>query len=186
MLKKKEYSDDEINNLTWQQKSNLFQRDPVTCARNFEHMVQLFIHDVLRSDVMAIGQIVDYFYRVEFQQRRSPHIHGLFWVKDAPQFGKSSEQEISSFIDKYVTCQKAQTTEMEELVNLQLHRHAKTCKKMGNKVGRFNFPMPPIRQTIVLTPLEEYDTFDNDMQKIIKQNAEKIKTQLDSMKYGED
>ena len=43
-----------------------------------------------------------------------------------------------------------------------------------------------MRQTIVLTPLEEYDTFDNDKQKIIKQNAEKIKTQLDSMKYGED
>ena len=52
-------------------------------------MVQLFIHDVLRNDVMPVGQITDYFYRVEFQQRGSPHTHGLFWVKGAPQYGKS-------------------------------------------------------------------------------------------------
>ena len=43
---------------------------------------------------MPVGQITDYFYRVEFQQRGSPHIHGLFWVKGAPQYGKSSEEEI--------------------------------------------------------------------------------------------
>ena len=35
--------------------------DPVTCARNFEHMVQLFIKDVLRSNLMPIGEIVDFF-----------------------------------------------------------------------------------------------------------------------------
>ena len=174
------------NKMTLQQKSNLIQRDPVTCARNFEHMVQLFVHDVLRSDVMPIGQVTDYFYRIEFQQRGSPHIHGLFWVKGAPQYGKSSEEQIVSFTDKYVTCQKAHTIEMEELVNLQLHRHAKTCKKMGHKVCRFNFPLPPMGQTVILKPLEEYDTFDNEKQKDIKENAEEIKDELDSMKFGED
>ena len=71
-----------------QQKSDLIQKDPVTCARNFEHMVQLFIKYVLKSNLMPIGEIVDFFYRVEFQQRGSPHIHALFWVKDAPQYVK--------------------------------------------------------------------------------------------------
>lgn len=66
------------------------KKDPVTCARNFEHMAQLLIHDVLKSSVMPIGEIADYFYRVEFQQRGSPHIHGLFWVKEAPEYQKSS------------------------------------------------------------------------------------------------
>ena len=66
--------------MTWQQKSDLIQKDPVTRTRNFEHMVQLFIKDVLRSDEMLTGKIVDFFYRVEFQQRGSPHIHALFWV----------------------------------------------------------------------------------------------------------
>ena len=57
------------------------------------------------------------------------HIHGLFWVKDAPQYDKSTD-DVVSFVDKYVTCQKAENSEqMEDLVNLQMHRHAKTCKK---------------------------------------------------------
>ena len=65
--------------MTWQQKSDPIQNYPVTCARNFEHMVQLFIEDVLNSNLMPIREMVDLFYRVEFQQRGSPHIHALFW-----------------------------------------------------------------------------------------------------------
>lgn len=91
---------------------------------------------------------------------------------------KSSEEEIVSFIDKYVTCQKARTGEMEELVNLHLHRHAKTCKKMGQKVCRFNFPLPPMQQTVILTPLEEYDTFDSEKQKKSKKMQRKLKMNL--------
>ena len=64
--------------MTWQQKLDLDQNYPVTCARNFEHIVQLFIEDVLKSNLMLIGELVDLFYRVEFQQRGSPRIHALF------------------------------------------------------------------------------------------------------------
>lgn len=39
LVAKKDYTDDEIKNMTWQQKSDLIQKDPVTCARSFEHMV---------------------------------------------------------------------------------------------------------------------------------------------------
>ena len=77
---------------------------------------------------MPIGEIADYFYRVEFQQRGSPHIHGLSWVKEAPQYEISSDGEIVKFVHKYITCYKPDSSsEMEDLVNLQLHRHAKTC-----------------------------------------------------------
>ena len=34
-------------------------------------MVQLFIGDMLKSNLMTIGEMVDLFYRVEFQQRGS-------------------------------------------------------------------------------------------------------------------
>jgi hypothetical protein len=78
--------------MTWEQKSDLIQKDPVTCARNFDHMVQLFIRAELKSSGAPIGEIPDYFYRVEFQQRGSPHIHGLFWIKDAPQYEKDSNK----------------------------------------------------------------------------------------------
>ena len=49
----------------------LIQNYLVICTRNFEHMVQLFMEDVLKSNLMPIGEMVDLFYRVEFQQRGS-------------------------------------------------------------------------------------------------------------------
>ena len=39
----------EIKQITWEQKSDFIQEDSVTCARNFEHMVQLYIRGVLRG-----------------------------------------------------------------------------------------------------------------------------------------
>ena len=86
LVDKKEYTVTEINEMNWQKKSELIQKDPVTCARNLDHMVQRLICDVLKSSVMPIGEIADYFYRVEFQQRGSPHIHALFWIENAPQY----------------------------------------------------------------------------------------------------
>ena len=71
---------DDINNMTWQQKAHLIQNCPVICATNFEHMVQLFIEDVLKSNLMPFGEMVYFFHRVEFQQRGLPHLHALFWV----------------------------------------------------------------------------------------------------------
>ena len=175
IVDKKEYTDDEIQQMTWEQKSHLIRKDPATCARNFDHMVQLLICDVLKSNVMSIGEIADYFYRVEFQQRGSPHIHGLFWVKEAPQYEISSDEEIVKFVHKYITCYKPDSSsEMEDLVNLQLHRHAKTCKKAGHKICRFNLPLPPMPRTMILTPLEN-SCYDEETQKNIKKNAEKNK-----------
>ena len=39
---------------------------------------------------------------------------------------------------------------------------------------------------MILKPLEEYETLDNEKQKQIKEIAEKIIQELNSMKYGED
>ena len=52
IVEEKDYTDEEIKQMTWEQKSQLIQKDPVTCARNFDHMVQLFSHDVLKRSVM--------------------------------------------------------------------------------------------------------------------------------------
>ena len=42
---------------------------------------------------------------------------------------------------------------MKELVNLQLHRHAITRRVKGKNICAFNFPVPPMRNAIILTPL---------------------------------
>ena len=96
---------------------------------------------------------MDYFYRVEFQQRGSPHAHCLFWVENAPRIDKNTDAEVTRFIDTYITCETPSEADAElyEVVNsVQRHstRHSKTCRKK-NTVCRFNFPRPPTGRTFI-------------------------------------
>ena len=79
-----EYSEKEIDEMTWQEKTKLVQKDAVTCSRYFDDRVQEFLNTVLKIDCEPIGKAKDYFYRVEFQQHGSPHIHMSVWIENAP------------------------------------------------------------------------------------------------------
>ena len=149
-----EYSETELERLTWQEKTKLVQKDPVTCSRYFDHRVQEFLNTILKSSSEPIGKVLDYFYRVEFQQRGSPHIHMLVWVENAPTLETKSEQEIIEFVDQYLTC-NSDNEKIANLVNLQSHKHSRTCRKKGKPICRFGFPLPPLPKTMLLYPLEE-------------------------------
>ena len=73
----------------------------------------------------------DFFYFVEFQQRGSLHIHRLFKIKNATEYGKDCDEDIIKFVDSYVSC-KADLDDLSDLVNLQRYKHSKTCKKKGH------------------------------------------------------
>ena len=148
------YTNEDIDGLTWQEKTKLVQKDPVTCSRYFDHRVQEFLNTVLKSHCEPIGKLRDYFYRVEFQQRGSPHIHMLVWIENAPTLEKNSELEIVQFVDKHLTC-SSNDKESAHLVELQTHKHSRTCRKKGKAVCRFGFPLPPLPETMLLYPLEE-------------------------------
>ena len=62
------------------------------------------------SKAEPLGKISDWFYRVEYQQRGSPHIPMLIWLEDAPQFRIESDEKVTAFIDKIITCRFANST----------------------------------------------------------------------------
>ena len=163
-----DYSEKELENLSWQEKTKLVQKDPVTCTRYFDHRVQEFLNTVLKSSCEPIGKLLDYFYRVEFQQRGSPHIHMLVWIENAPTLETNSEREIVQFVDKYLTC-NTDNEKTANLVGLQSHKHSRTCRKKGKPICRFGFPLPPLPRTMLLYPLEE------DVDKYKKKNTELLK-----------
>ena len=163
-----DYSEKELENLSWQEKTKLVQKDPVTCSRYFNHRVQEFLNTVLKSSCEPIGKLLDYFYRVEFQQRGSPHIHMLVWIENAPTLETNSEEEIVQFVDKYLTC-NTDNEKTANLVGLQSHKHSKTCRKKGKPICRFGFPLPPLPRTMLLYPLEE------DVEKYKKKNTDLLK-----------
>ncbi|XP_053178284.1 uncharacterized protein LOC128361756 [Scomber japonicus] len=147
-----------VNEMDWSQKCNLLKKNPVTAARMFDHRFRSFLKDVIMSPAQPIGKIIDYFYRVEFQQRGSPHTHCLFWVENAPKIGSNTDQEVIDFIDKYVTCElPPENDDMHEVVsNVQMHskKHSKSCKKKRTTC-RFNFPRPPSNKTFICKPKTE-------------------------------
>ncbi|XP_061190015.1 uncharacterized protein LOC133197842 [Saccostrea echinata] len=166
--------------LDWTEKSKLLKANPVTVARMFEHRFHIFLHEVILSPAQPIGKIKDYFYRVEFQQRGSPHVHCLFWVEDAPKLLEDGKQAVCDFIDKYVTCsipvKDEEPTLHDTVLQVQQHskKHSKSCRK-GGKECRFNFPRPPTCKTFITTPFldkndDDDDDDDTEMQKIHAKN----------------
>lgn len=128
-IHKREFTYQEIENLNWMERCELIQKDPTTCARHFHYRTQLFLNNILKSENCPIGKVQDYYIRVEFQQRGSPHLHCLFWMKDSLTYGSSQIDDILQFIDSHISCSSDVSEEDKKFVKLQKHRHSKSCKK---------------------------------------------------------
>ncbi|XP_062573153.1 uncharacterized protein LOC134235086, partial [Saccostrea cucullata] len=146
--------------MEWSEKNEVLRCNPVTVARMFEHRFQVFHREVILSPCEPIGKVVDFFQRVEFQQRGSPHMHCLYWVANAPNIDSDGEEVVCNFIDKYVTCGIPSEIDDAELrksvLDVQQHskNHSKSCKKKGTDC-RFNFPRPPSQRTFITISSEE-------------------------------
>ena len=175
-------SDEDVNAMSWSTKCRLISSDPVTCARHFDHSVHEFFNTVLKSPLSPFGKLADFWYRIEFQHRGSPHMHCLFWLSDMPVYGVDPDYKVISTIDSVVTCQRTwdSNSELNNLVNLQMHMHTRTCKKQFRKrtVCRFDFPKLPMSETRILQPLLGEEATD----KVHSENFMRIKSVLSQFK----
>ncbi|XP_062597817.1 uncharacterized protein LOC134259232 [Saccostrea cucullata] len=149
--------------LDWSEKNEVLRSNPVTVARVFEHRFHVFQRDVISSPSEPIGKVVDFFQRVEFQQRGSPHMHCLYWIENAPKLNEHGKEEVCKFIDKYVSCALPSESVDPELRNIVLavqqhsKKHSKSCRKKGTEC-RFNFPRPPSQRTFISSPHDDDET----------------------------
>ncbi|KAM9771032.1 uncharacterized protein ACBT44_004625 isoform 5-T6 [Syngnathus typhle] len=145
--------------LDWATKCEILRSNPVTTMRMFDKRVEALFRDLILSPARPIGEVVDYFYRLEFQHRGSPHIHCLIWVKDAPVFEEASEGAICDFVSRYISAQLPDPEKEPELykkvTEVQMHSkgHTKTCVKHQGANCRFGFPRPPCETTMIITPV---------------------------------
>ncbi|XP_074549060.1 uncharacterized protein LOC141807175 [Halichoeres trimaculatus] len=155
----------DISALDWKAKCDVLRSNPVTVMRMFEKRVDSLMADLILSPARPIGEVEDYFYRVEFQARGSPHIHMLVWVRNAPVYGEDTDWVVCQFIDKYITCQMPDPETDPELYNIvsevQVHsrNHSASCRK-GNVTCRFGFPKLPMDTTWITDPHDE--SLEND------------------------
>ena len=177
---------EEVLEFQWSERADLIRRDPVTCARYFVHRSQE-LFKVLGSEVIPLGKLTDYYLRIEFQQRGSPHVHSLLWVQDAPKYGHNQLHEVIGFIDRTISCALPDETSMltEEDIKLQRHKYTHTCyKKKSFRRCRFGIPCPPMVSTKIIEPLE-FDASTATKEEIaantaLKETAKRIYTLIDT------
>ncbi|CAH1100900.1 unnamed protein product [Psylliodes chrysocephalus] len=62
-----------------------------------------FANNFTNRPVNVVYPLVDFYYRVEFQHRGAPHIHGVLWLNGAPVFDGTNGVDCSKFIDNFVS-----------------------------------------------------------------------------------
>ena len=166
MQGKQQMGEEEHANMSWEEHCENIMSNPVAAARMFQQRIKSLINDVIMSKANPIGEVEDYYYRTEFQQRGWPHIHMVAWVKNAPKLNENSEEEVIEFVDKYITCEipPESDKELHDIVtSVQMHskRHTKSCRKTG-KVCRYYFPKPPSNNTFICTPTDMTDPIEGN------------------------
>ncbi|XP_038132696.1 uncharacterized protein LOC119777756 isoform X2 [Cyprinodon tularosa] len=161
--------------LNWTEKTDILRSNPVTTMRMFDKRVEALFRDLLLSPARPLGEIEDYFYRVEFQHRGSPHIHMLLWTTEKVDIEVDDDITVCRFIDKYVTAQLPDPEKQPELykkvTELQKHSksHTKTCFKSLNSGCRFGFPKPVATKTMIVrsNDLADVDAAKNKLRPLM-------------------
>ena len=177
LVEKKEYTLDYIvKEMTVAHRTKLVSAHPAACCRFFNHRVQKFLRLIVMGPHSPFGKVGDFFYRVEFQKRGSPHVHGFLWIEDAPNIASSKHEEICTYLDQHISCSSDVPEKDLPYVLSQKHSHSKTCKRMmkNKPTCRFGAPWPPMPYTMVLEPLE--DISEDERNNLKKKYAEIIRS----------
>ena len=158
----KDLTDDQVKDMDWEEKCRLIRKEPAVCAMHFNNHVQQ-IMKILKHKNSPLGVMEDSFLRVEFQHRGSPHIHMVLWVQQPKILDKDPDNEVIAFVDSIITCRRPKEGPLKDLVAYQVHNHSQTCRKGKKFKCRFNFPMPPMRETTILRPLLASSTNSSDV-----------------------
>ena len=148
-------TEDHVDRLTDEEKKELMASNPVVTARHFAHCFQCLVKEVIKGSGKPIGEVIDHFWRIEFQLRGSPHVHSLWWIKDAPDLDtKAGSQSASEFIDIYISVRVPDEGCGEDdlrsaILRVQQHKHTSTCEKTTRRKDEchFDFPRPLSSET---------------------------------------
>ena len=69
--------DEEVDEMSYHERFDTLNKDPVLVARHFQYRVEVFFKIIVLDG--PLGKTHYYVIGVEFQVRRSPHIHSFIW-----------------------------------------------------------------------------------------------------------
>ncbi|MCO5607666.1 hypothetical protein L7F22_061864 [Adiantum nelumboides] len=125
----------------------LVRSDPITTARYYVHRFKEMKKKIKRNKSI-LGELIDYFFVTEFQQRGSQHDHELLWIKNVPTFG------ISLCIDTYISTNKDELDEYLRFDKLQAFKNfVKSCQIMQGYHQDSRMEVRSIREVRVVSSL---------------------------------
>ena len=167
-------------------KTEYFKKHFLLITRIFDNRVKAFI-----ALLKATGKVANYTYRIEFQIRGMPHLHGVFWLKEEEikpckdENGDYIDEKVSEMIDTWISCSlDTGDKELDKLVaEVNVHGHTNSCQK-GKQIGcRFNYPKLPSKRTLIAYPISP-DLNDEEKKKELKRSKAiliKVKDRLEEL-----
>lgn len=148
---------DVMQQLSALQRATLVNEDPVTCCVYFNKLVDVIMQLLQSARYSPFGKyrVVDYFKRIEFQHRGSPHAHILLWQANDPR--EEVSESMPGTIQLIDHLCSVSVTDLQESYGNQVHKHTFTCYKKTDNRCRFNIPYWPMDQTRVLLPITADD-----------------------------
>ncbi|XP_054706995.1 uncharacterized protein LOC129216803 [Uloborus diversus] len=142
-------SDEDPNDLDIISTQRLIEQYPVIVSRHFMVRVNALMKLILRNNKILGGKVNDFWWRVEFQNRGSPHLHMIIWIENHPSF-ETPEGILK--LDEVLTCELPPVDdELYEIVKkCQIHHHTHTCEKNNSDTCRFNFPRKVCTETRII------------------------------------
>lgn len=105
----------------------LVDKYPVIVSRHFMVRIHALIKFVTNNQKVLRGRVTDYWWRIEFQNRASPHLHMVVWIENYPSF---ETEEGIRLVDEVCSCNlpsEEEDLERYEIVKeSQIHRHTHT------------------------------------------------------------
>ena len=136
--------------------SSFMKEDPLMTAICFNRRFKYLLNDVILGKERPFGHVQDYFGRIEFQNRGSPHIHMFLWVKDFPsEVTEGNKQFFLNYINKSIHADiPTNDPELCQYVTkFQTHSHTSYCQHSKMRC-RFHFPHPVAPQTTILRNID--------------------------------
>lgn len=172
-----------IDQLDCMQRVELVNNDPVACAI-YTHRIFDVILNVLKDKRCSPFKpyvVVDFFKRVEFQQRGSAHVHTILWSDNAPD-----EEELSADMPRTLEMVESLLTLDRDLLKrprTQMHAHTHTCYKRGRTKCRFGAPFMPSNETRIVLPFPPTEGAAENARR--QQLRKRYEDMHDALKRGE-
>ncbi|XP_053698655.1 uncharacterized protein LOC128745602 [Sabethes cyaneus] len=165
-----------MQELTALQRATLVNNDPVTCCAYFNKLVDtiMILLTSPKYNIFGKYQVVDYFKRIEFQHRGSPHAHILLWLKNDPREAVGENMTDTVRLIDELCSVKAE--DLPDTYGYQVHKHTFTCYKKNENRCRFNIPYWPMDQTRILVPIASDDSRRDQLVRKAKKMREVLDT----------